>query len=55
VRTGLFEERTGLKFEAIAPRLRLLRERGLIENADKAICATELGRRYLNDLLAVFA
>jgi oxygen-independent coproporphyrinogen-3 oxidase len=55
VRIGLFEERTGLKSEAIAPRLRLLRERGLIENADEVICATELGRRYLNDLLAVFA
>lgn len=53
--TDLFEERTGLKSEAIAPRLGLLRQRGLIDERDGTICATDLGRRFLNDLLAVFA
>jgi putative oxygen-independent coproporphyrinogen III oxidase len=51
----LFEDRTGLNYEAFAPRLDLLKMRGLVEPRDDVIRATALGRRYLNDLLAVFA
>lgn len=51
----LFAERTGLSYEAFAPRLELLKMRGLVEPRDDVIRATVLGRRYLNDLLAVFA
>ena len=51
----LFAERTGLNFDAFAPRLDLFKMRGLVEPRDDIICATALGRRYLNDLLAIFA
>ena len=51
----LFAERTGLNFEALSSRLGLLQMRGLVEPRDDLIRATAVGRRYLNDLLAVFA
>lgn len=50
----LFSERTGLNYAAFAPRIDLLKMRGLLEPRDDIIRATALGRRYLNDLLAVF-
>ena len=50
----LFGERTGLQYGAFTPRIDLLRMRGLLEPRDDVIRATVLGRRYLNDLLAVF-
>jgi oxygen-independent coproporphyrinogen-3 oxidase len=55
VPAALFAERTGLSYQAFAPRLELLKMRGLVEPRDDVIRATELGRRYLNDVLAVLA
>jgi oxygen-independent coproporphyrinogen-3 oxidase len=51
---ALFTERTGLPLAALAPALAQARARGLIEHDDAAIRTTPLGRRFLNDLIAVF-
>jgi oxygen-independent coproporphyrinogen-3 oxidase len=50
----LFPERTGLALEGISPVLGRARARGLLD-ADRAFLrATELGLRFLNDLLEMF-
>jgi putative oxygen-independent coproporphyrinogen III oxidase len=49
-----FTERTGLDPEAIARPLSRLSTRGLIENAPEGSRATDLGMRFLNDLLLEF-
>jgi oxygen-independent coproporphyrinogen-3 oxidase len=54
VPTTSFEERTGLSLAAIAPELRAATDRGLLDPAPMRIRATELGRRFLNDLQGVF-
>jgi len=52
----LFERHTGLPFDRIAERVGKARAAGLLtpEQADHRIRPTELGRRFLNDLLQYF-
>jgi oxygen-independent coproporphyrinogen-3 oxidase len=52
--TSLFETRTGLRLRDIEAPLTKAEGRGLIAARDGAWCATELGRRFLNDLQAAF-
>jgi oxygen-independent coproporphyrinogen-3 oxidase len=52
---GLFEERTGLPFALVAPAVEGAVADGLLERDARAIRATGLGRRFLNDLLQRFS
>lgn len=54
VDAALFAERTGLDAKAIEPRMRDGRERGWLHSDPSCIVATELGRRYLNDVIGLF-
>lgn len=54
VPTALFAERTGLSITAIQAGLALAGRRGLIEADPLRIQPTELGRRFLSDLQALF-
>ena len=54
VTTELFTEHTGLSIDAAARKLQQARDRNLIDYDSKHIKPTELGRRYLNDLLQIF-
>jgi len=49
-----FIERTGLTMTAIEPQLRIAEQRGLISRDHQRIAPTLLGRRFLNDLQAIF-
>ncbi len=49
-----FEERTGLELDSIGDALSRERSRGLIEATKNGWKATEMGRRFLNDLQASF-
>ncbi|MEO5622610.1 MAG: radical SAM family heme chaperone HemW [Dokdonella sp.] len=51
---ALIAERTGLGADAIDPRLRAARERGWLHDDPARIVPTELGRRYLNDVIGLF-
>jgi oxygen-independent coproporphyrinogen-3 oxidase len=51
---GEFESRTGLDPGAVLPKLRSALARGLIEQGGDRWRASELGRRFLNDLQAGF-
>jgi oxygen-independent coproporphyrinogen-3 oxidase len=51
---SLFEARTGLCRRDIEAPLARATERGLIAMRDGSWCATDLGRRFLNDLQATF-
>jgi oxygen-independent coproporphyrinogen-3 oxidase len=50
----LFGERTGLPLTALEPALGRARERGLLETDPARLRPTELGLRFLNDLLQAF-
>jgi putative oxygen-independent coproporphyrinogen III oxidase len=50
----LFTERTGLAGTAIAAPLALARQRGWLEADPDRVRTTELGRRFLNDVIALF-
>ncbi|MEA3411444.1 MAG: radical SAM family heme chaperone HemW [Pseudomonadota bacterium] len=50
----LFEERTGLPRDAISPRVRTAENDGLLRIEGGRIVPTELGGRFLNDLMARF-
>lgn len=50
-----FIERTGLDSPALQPELAILQQRGLMSDEAGRLCATELGSRFLNDVLARFA
>jgi coproporphyrinogen III oxidase-like Fe-S oxidoreductase len=50
----LFSERTGLPLSSIERTLIKAREKKLIVSDPASICATELGHRYLNDLVGMF-
>jgi oxygen-independent coproporphyrinogen-3 oxidase len=52
--TDLFTARTGLQASALEPGLRAAEERNLVELDAKLIRPTERGRRFLNDLVALF-
>ncbi|HEY6986506.1 MAG TPA: radical SAM family heme chaperone HemW [Rhodanobacteraceae bacterium] len=49
-----FEQRTGVSRETIATPLAEARERGWLEADDARLVPTESGRRFLNDLIALF-
>jgi len=49
-----FEARTGLARTAIEPQLDVARARGWLEVADGRACPTALGRRFGNDVIALF-
>jgi putative oxygen-independent coproporphyrinogen III oxidase len=51
---GLFEARTGLRFEAVAPTLLIQQERGLLQGIEGRWAPTPMGLRFLNDLLLEF-
>lgn len=51
---ALFRERTGLALTQVQAQLDVAIARGLLEVAGEAIRPTELGRRFLNDLLGIF-
>ena len=51
---GLYEERTGLPWAAVAARVDGLSERGLVEIRDGRCRATPLGWRFLNECLLAF-
>jgi oxygen-independent coproporphyrinogen-3 oxidase len=55
VPSEIFNERTGLTLNALASRLALLKERGILSESQDRIQSTAFGRRYLNEVLAVFA
>jgi len=50
----LFAQRTGLPLAVVEPTLGLAEQRGLIERDAARIRPSELGRRFLNDLLQLF-
>jgi oxygen-independent coproporphyrinogen-3 oxidase len=52
--TRLFEERTGLALAVVAKELEQAERRGLIARDPLRIAPTDLGRRFLNDLLQLF-
>lgn len=54
VASQLFPERTGLSLQALDPQWSELQDKGLVERQPDRLMATELGRRFLNDLLAHF-
>ena len=49
-----FPKRTGLSLETIEAPLHEARERGWLEDHPQALRATELGRRFLNDVIGLF-
>jgi putative oxygen-independent coproporphyrinogen III oxidase len=51
---ALFAERTGLAIALIEPRLRQLVERGLLQRTAGICRPTELGYRFLNDVISAF-
>lgn len=51
---SLFEERTGLPITVVRRQLETAAGRGLIECDQGRIAPSELGRRFLNDLLQIF-
>jgi oxygen-independent coproporphyrinogen-3 oxidase len=50
----LFAERTSLSLLLIRHELEQAEQRGLLERSLQRIAPTELGRRFLNDLLQIF-
>jgi oxygen-independent coproporphyrinogen-3 oxidase len=54
VPADLFRERTGLTFAAIEPALTIAKEKKLLIDDPLILCATEKGRLFLNDLVALF-
>lgn len=50
----LFSERTGLILEQAQPLLEKAKQRGLLVNQAEIICPTELGQKFLNDLVDIF-
>jgi oxygen-independent coproporphyrinogen-3 oxidase len=54
VDAALYPARTGRPLAELAPVLARARERGLMQPDPQRLAPTELGRRFLNDLLAMF-
>ena len=50
----LFEQRTGLSISTIAPQLKQAHKLNLLQPQHNNYQTTELGKRYLNDLLQIF-
>ena len=51
---ALFEERAGVPLTAVLPALDRAERRGLITRDHERVVPTELGQRFLNDLLQIF-
>lgn len=51
---SLFSAHTGLPLQVLEPAINQLMERGLLERTELNIRPTRQGRRFLNDMLAVF-
>ncbi len=54
VDTALFSQRTGLPLTAIQPLLAEAVQKGLLDVDDTRMCPSTLGKRFLNDLIALF-
>lgn len=54
VSTDLFIQRTRLTLDSIEPILKIAKQKKLLLDSSKQICATELGQRFLNDLISLF-
>jgi len=54
VPSELFTQRAGLPLSALEPQLSELRQRGLIEQKTEQLQTTDVGQRYLNEVLAQF-
>ncbi|WP_347330713.1 radical SAM family heme chaperone HemW [Marinimicrobium locisalis] len=54
VPSAQFTERTGLAMTALQPQWQALEEKGLVRPYRERLVTTELGRRFLNDVLAAF-
>src|SRR5207249_584636 len=54
VPTSLFNQRTGLPLQFIEPLLTKAKQRGLILDDLLCICPSELGKKFLNDLMGMF-
>jgi putative oxygen-independent coproporphyrinogen III oxidase len=54
VEISLFQARTGMPWESISMRVSEALQKGLVVQIGQKIQPTLLGRRYLNDLLAIF-
>lgn len=52
--TALFEERTGLPLTVVVAQLNEAEQRGLIARDHRQVKPTQMGRRFLNDLLQIF-
>jgi len=54
VPAGLFHERTGIALQQIMPRLNAAKQRGLMLDNEERISPSESGKKFLNDLIAMF-
>ena len=54
VPTELFRERTGLDLQCIALPLKTARDKGLMRDTQSRLAGSELGLRFLNDLVGLF-
>lgn len=51
---ALFESRTGLARTSIVKTLQAAKEKGLLQMNDDSFCLTSLGKRFYNDVVAMF-
>lgn len=54
VSLDLFTDRTGLDSSRLEPVLSFAKEKNLMVKESNKLCATELGQRFLNDVIALF-
>lgn len=54
IATELFTERTGLPFSILEPTLSILKNKKLLSDDPARLCATEMGQRFLNDVIEMF-
>lgn len=51
---SLFSERTGLSLEVLEPALTVAKKKKLLENNNEILRPTELGHKFLNDVISLF-
>lgn len=54
VSADLFSERTGLTLNSLEPMLSFAKEKKLMVDNKNILCATEMGQRFLNDVIGLF-
>lgn len=54
VNASLFTERTGLPLSSLEPQLAFAKEKKLLLDRADILCPTELGQRFLNDVISLF-